>query len=173
MPHAIARTPCAPARNLALMFTLAAALQCASAQGLAASTCSSCVAANSVSIYSDMSAGAPVDPQTRGVYSTGTGAPTVVWCSADAAGSGGSCSATSFIVANLQTQCSGWDNTSAPQASPCPASLPYAFFQACDCARNCAYQGLAFDGFGTPPNSKLESFRSIIPDANPANLLRS
>ena len=158
---------------LALLVALAELWQCAAAQrvlNLAASTCSACVATNGASIYSDTSGGGE-DPQTRGVYCTGIGIPTVVWCSPDPTGSSGACKDSTFIVANLQTQCSGW--TSPAQASPCPASAPYAFFQKCDCTRTCAYQGLAFDGFGSPPNSKQSSGRSIVPEANAVNLLRS
>jgi hypothetical protein len=157
-----------------VLCALALLWKCAAAQRLTASTCLACVAINSASIYSDMSGGQSVqDPQIRGVYSTGIGIPTAVWCSVDPTGISGSCSDTSFIVANLQTQCGGWNAANASEASPCPASSPYAFFQACDCARNCAYQGLAFDGYGSPPFSKLDSYRSFVPDANVVNLLRS
>jgi len=170
--------PFVPARSLVMLLCALSVLLCqsAAAQRLAASTCSACVAMNSVSIYSDTTL-----PESRNVYSTGFGSPAVVWCAAEPTGDSGSCSNTAFIVANLQMQCSGWPNASyswanPSQASPCPATAPYAFFQSCDCTRTCKYQGLAFDGFGSSSGagvSGVSASRSFVPKANAVNLLRS
>jgi hypothetical protein len=162
-------------RALLCALGVAALLQRAVAQRLAASTCSACVAMNGVSIYSDTT-GSARSPASRDLYSTGIGTPTTVWCSAEPAGGSGTCSNTSFIVANLQTQCGGW--ASPAQASPCPAAAPFAFFQSCDCTRTCKYQGLAFDGFGSDNDSSSDSTSSVstrdfVPEANVINLLRS
>ncbi len=118
-----------PACSLTVICIFAALWQRAVGQGLITSSCVTCVAMNGVSIYSDVGGGKSVqDPQSRGVYSTGIGIPTVVWCSADPTGNSGNCSNTSFIVANLKMQCSGWEAANPAQKSPCPASTPYAFF---------------------------------------------
>jgi hypothetical protein len=158
-------------RALLCALGVAALLQCVVAQRLAASTCSACVAMNGVSIYSDTTRNTNTEsPADRYVYSTGIGTPTTVWCSAEPAGDSGTCSETSFIVANLQTQCGGW--ASPAQASPCPAAAPFAFFQSCDCARTCKYQGLAFDGYGSDDGDSHVS-RAVVPETNVVNLLRS
>jgi hypothetical protein len=162
-----------PARSLALLSALAALWLCTAAQRLAASTCSACVVMNGASIYTDTTPVKnyknPNTPVARNLLSTGIGIPTAVWCSAGDEVYSGTCYSTSFVVANLQTQCSGWSNIA--QASPCPATAPYAFFQSCDCARNCTYQGLAFDGFGARSGSVPP--RDVVPAANVVNLLRS
>ncbi len=160
-----------------LLYALTLLCQCVAAQfpPAGASTCSACVALNSASIYVG-----PNDPASSKTFSTGTGSPSVVWCSAEPSGSSGTCDRTTFIVANVQMQCGGWSNVShsfsnPSQASPCPAAAPYAFFQSCDCTRTCKYQGLAFDGFGQGQDTEGFRYvaRSFAYAANVLNLLRS
>jgi hypothetical protein len=147
------------------------------AQSSPASSCSACVASNPASIYVD-SSDLTLSNMGGYTFSTGIGGPSVVWCSSDPTGDGGTCAPTTFIVANLQMQCGGWANTShsfanPTQASPCPAAAPYAFFQSCDCTRTCKYQGLAFDGFGRRIGYGVTVSRSFVYLANVFNLLRS
>jgi hypothetical protein len=159
------------APSFLMLCAVAALWQCAEAQLPAASNCSACVAINGASIYSN-SRRSP--GKSSKLLSTGIGAPTVVWCSAQPTGDEGTCSNTSFIVANLQTQCSGW--TDPAQVSPCPAAAPFAFFQSCDCTRSCKYQGLAFDKFSLSTSSFVSVTsvqQAYEPQLSVVNLLRS